>query len=223
MRKTTLFLAMTGLLLAAGNATAANYGIYGTAGTVGFGGGLAVDLNKHFGMRLGYTTYTYDVDDLEESELSFDGETELGGVQALVDWYPFGGGFHISAGMMDSAEAEATAVPVDGSFTFDGVEYDADDIGDARGSVDFGSTAPYLGLGFGRALSATGHFSFSLDIGLIFTGTPKVALSASCAADDDALCDGLEEDVAAEEAELQEDVEDFKYWPVLSFGLSYKF
>ena len=223
MRNTALFLTMTGFVLAAGNAAGADFGLYGTAGTVGLGGGVAIDLNKHLGFRLGYTTYSYDVDEVEDSDLTFEGEADLGGVQALVDWYPFGGGFHISAGLMDSADINVTAVPVNQTFVIDGVAYDADDIGDADGGVDFGSTAPYLGLGFGRALSADGHFSFTMDIGLILTGVPDVSLNVTCASSDEAFCAQLAADVADEEAEIQSDADDLKYWPVLSFGLSYKF
>jgi hypothetical protein len=223
MRKTALFLTMAGFLLAAGNASSADFGLYGTVGTVGLGGGVAVDLNKNIGFRLGYTTYSYDVDEVEDSDLTFNGEADLGGLQAMVDWYPFGGGFHISAGLMDSVDLNATAVPVGDSYVIDGEEYDADDIGDARGSVDCGSTAPYLGLGFGRALSADGHFSFVFDMGLIFTGEPDVSLNVTCAAANADFCNDLAADVAAEEAAMQEDANDLKYWPLLSFGLSYKF
>lgn len=222
MRK-TMMVAAVAAVLTAGSASGADFGIYGTAGTIGLGGGLATNFNKHLGARIGYTSFTYDVDDVEESDLTFDGEAELGGAQALLDWYPFGGGFRISAGAVESAKINARATPVGGTFTFDGVTYSADDIGEARGTADFGSIAPYVGLGFGRALSADGHFSFTADIGVAFTGSPDVALNVTCNAPDPVLCAQLEDDAAAEEIELQQDADDYKYWPVVSFGLSYRF
>jgi hypothetical protein len=209
-------------LLGSATAQAADVGIYGTAGTIGLGGGIAANFNDHLGARLGYTTYEYDVDDVEKSDLTFNGTADLGGAHALLDWYPFGGGFRISAGMMENAEVRARAVPVGNTFTFDGVTYSTEDVGHATGTAEFDSTSPYVGLGFGRALSRDGRFALTLDLGVAFTGTPDVKLDVTCAADFQAVCTQLAADVAGEEAELEEEAEDYKYWPVLNLGLSFR-
>jgi hypothetical protein len=96
-------------------------------------------------------------------------------------------------------------------------------VGDARGRADFGSLAPYVGLGYGRALSADGHFSFLFDLGVAFPGSPDVTLDVTCNAPNATLCAQLASDAAAEERELQDDADDYKYWPVLAIGVSYKF
>lgn len=223
MRK-VMGLAVLAGMMAASTANSADFGIYGTAGTIGLGGGIAANFGSHLRARVGYTSFTYDVEDLEESDLSFDGEAKLGGLQALLDWYPFGGGFRLTAGAVDSADVSVHATPIGGTFTFDGVEYDAADVGEAHGTADFGSLAPYFGLGFGRALTTDGRFSFTADLGVAFTGAPDFKLDVTCAAGvDPTLCASIQNDAAAEEVELQADAQDYKYWPVLSFGLSYKF
>jgi len=221
MRK-LIGLAVLGLSLGA-SANAADFGVYGTAGTIGFGGGIAGSFNSHLGARLGYTAFDYKVKDVESSDLSFDGTAELGGLQALLDWYPFGGSFRVSAGFMENAKLTATAKPLADTYTFDGVTYTTADIGEARGKAEFGSVAPYLGLGFGRALSRDGRFAFTADLGVAFTGAADVQLNVTCTAAAAALCTQIQGDVAAEQAELQADADDFKYWPVLSLGLSYRF
>jgi hypothetical protein len=210
-------------VLAAGTASSADFGIYGTAGTIGLGGGVAADFNPHLGARFGYTTYTYDIDDREESDLVLNGEADLGGSQALLDWYPMGGHFRLTVGAVETADIHAKATPVADTFTFDGVEYSSDDVGDARAHADFGSLAPYVGLGFGRALSANGHLSFTADVGVAFSGAPDVTLDVTCNAPNAMLCAELASDAAAEEEELQNDADDYKYWPVVSLGVSYKF
>ena len=205
------------------SANAADFGVYGTAGTIGVGGGVAGSFNSRLGARLGYTAFDYKVRDVRSSELSFDGTAELGGLQALLDWYPFGGGFRVSAGIMENARLSATARPLSDTYTFDGVTYSTGDVAQARGTAEFDSFAPYLGLGFGRALSSNGRFAFTADLGVAFTGAADVMLSVTCTPAAVALCDQIQDDVAAEQVELQADAEDFKYWPVLSFGLSYRF
>lgn len=206
-----------------GHAQAADFGIYGTAGTVGFGGGIAVSFNEHLGARLGYTSYDYSVDDLEESDLLLDGTVELGGLQALLDWHPFGGGFRLTGGAIENASLQARAVPIGGTYTLNDVTYSASDIAEARGTAKFDSISPYLGIGFGHPLSVNGRLAFTADFGVVFTGSPKVDLSVTCASASTALCAQLAGDVRAEEAELQNDADDLKYWPVLSVGISYKF
>jgi opacity protein-like surface antigen len=204
-------------------AQAAEFGIYGTAGTVGLGGGIAVTFNDYLGARLGYTAYDYTVDDIEETDLTLDGKLELGGVQALLDWYPVGGGFRVTVGAVESLSLSARARPIGGTYTLNGVDYDAADIGEATGTAKFDSLAPYLGVGLGRTLSADGRFAVSADIGVVFTGSPDVRLNVTCAVADAAFCADLQNDVAAERAELQSDADDLKFWPVLAVGVSYKF
>ena len=222
MQKITMCAALA-VLLGAASAQAADVGIYGTAGTLGLGGGIAANFGSHLGARLGYTTYEYDVDDVEESDLVLNGTEEIGGAQALLDWYPFGGGFRISAGAVQNAEVNARAVPVQDTFTFDGVTYSSADVGEARGTAKFDSFAPYLGLGFGRALSQDGRLAFTADVGIAFTGAADVNLTVECAAQAEVLCQQLADDVAGEEALLREDAKDYEYWPVLSLGLSFRF
>lgn len=222
MRK-RLGVAVVAALAMSGYAQAADFGIYASAGTIGLGGGIAANFGSHFGARVGYTSYEYTVDDLEESDLTLDGKAEIGGAHALLDWYPFGGGFRISAGAMENASLSARAKPVGGTYTLNDVVYSAEDIGEATGTAKYDSISPYAGIGFGRALSRDGRFSFSADFGVVFTGSPKVELNATCRVPNSAVCSDIQADVAAEQAELQNDADDLKYWPVLSLGLSYKF
>jgi hypothetical protein len=205
------------------SANAADFGAYGTFGTVGLGGGIAGNFGSHFGARVGYTAYDYEVEDLEESDVRLDGTAELGGVQALLDWYPFGGGFRFSIGAIESAELSARAEPVAGTYTFGGMTYAASDIGQATGTAKYDSFAPYLGLGFGRALSRDGRFAIAADLGVAFTGSAKVDLNATCNVSNPALCAQIDSAIAVEESELQAEADKFDYWPVLSLGISYRF
>ena len=223
VRKNIRRLVLVAGIASAGFAQAADFGLYGTAGTVGFGGGVAATFSDHFGARLGYTTYEYSVNDLEESDLVLDGKAKIGGAQAFLDWHPFGGGFRMSVGAVENASLSAHAEPIAGSYTLNGTTYSASDIGSATGTGKYDSISPYAGLGFGRALSRDGRFAFSADFGLVFTGAPEVELNATCRVPNALLCADIQDDVFAEEAELQAEADKLDYWPVMSIGLSYRF
>lgn len=206
-----------------GNAYATEFGAFATAGTVGFGGGVATSFNKHIGARVSYTTYEYSVNDIEESELTLDGKAKIGGAHAFLDWHPFGGAFRLSAGAIENASLSARARPISNAYTLNGVTYSADDIGEARGTAKYDSISPYLGLGLGHTLSSDGRLAFTADLGIVFTGSPKVELNATCAVPNAMLCAQIEADALAEEAELQEEADKLEYWPMLSVGISYRF
>ncbi len=216
------FAAMTCAAMA-GHAYAGEIGVYGTAGTLGFGGGIAASFTNQFGARVGYTTYEYSISDLEESDLRFDGEAEIGGAQAFLDWHPFGGAFRLSAGAVENASLTARAKPVSSTYTLNGVTYSADDVGETTGTAKYDTISPYVGLGFGHPLSLDGRLAFTADIGVILTGSPKVELNAKCAVPNAMLCSQIEADALAEQAELQKEADELEYWPLLSLGLSYRF
>lgn len=223
MPKTMSFMLVTAALALAAPAQAADFGVYATAGTIGVGGGVAAAFGPHIGARVGYAKYEHDLDDVEQSELRLAGTVDIGGGHALLDWHPFGGGFRLSAGAVQSATLTAHVKPIANTYTLNGVTYSADDIGNATGTAEYDSIAPYAGFGFGRALSRDGRFALSADFGVAFTGAPTLELNATCSVPNAMLCTQLERDVAAEEVELQNDADDLKYWPVLSVGLSYRF
>lgn len=220
MRKILPILVSLAVLPASGNA--ADFGVFAGAGTFGFGGGVAININEHLGARVGYETFTYKVRDQEQSDLTLDGTAKIGGIKALLDWYPMGGSFHLTAGAISNqTRIDAIAKPMGGAYTIGGNRYEATDIGEARGSAKFDSIAPYVGLGFGRALSRDGHLAVMLDVGVALTGSPTVALSATCS--NSAVCDNLAADIENERGDLQEDADQLNAWPILNVSVGYRF
>jgi hypothetical protein len=53
----------------------------------------------------------------------------------------------------------------------------------------------------------------------MYTGSPKVSLTASNPKNDPVLA----ADIAAEESKLKNDTDKLKWWPVLAVSLSYRF
>ena len=94
-------------------------------------------------------------------------------------------------------------------------------IGNLEGDVEGNSIAPYIGFGFGNPVAGDqGGFGFKADFGLVYHGNPQVSLSS------DGLLAGTELGqalIAQEEAELQDEVDGYEWYPVVSLSLFYRF
>jgi hypothetical protein len=141
-------------------------------------------------------------------------------VSLLLDWHAFDNGFRFTAGALannneitaESKISGATVEVGDSVFT-------SDQVGRLEGDISFDSLAPYLGIGWGRAVAD--GLSVSFDLGVVFQGEPEVNLqSVGGSFSDNPL---LIAEVEREEQELQDDADEFDLYPVISLGLSYRF
>jgi len=114
-----------------------------------------------------------------------------------------------------------TGVPSGGSFDIGDSTYAAADVGTLLGEVKYPDVGAYVGLGFGTPARKGGPLEFLFDIGAVI-GTAKVALNAT----GPAATPGspLEADLATQAKTTQDDLDKWaKVWPVLSFGIAYRF
>jgi hypothetical protein len=218
------------VLLAVGFATPllthAEIGIYAKGGTLGLGGGVGIGITDSINARIGYTTYSFDKD-ISDTDVDYQGKFKLGGAEALLDWHPFDGSFRLTGGLVFSRNKIEVQAKLNQSVTINNTVYTASDVGELSGDVKFKSTVPYLGIGWGNVVGKEGNFHFVADIGVEFQGSPDVNLHGSCtsafATSNPTECAQLTSDVAQEEKDLNDKVSDYKWWPVLSIGVAYRF
>jgi hypothetical protein len=206
-------------LVVTGAAQAADTGVGARFGTTGFGLDFGYGLTDSLTGRIGYSGFSYSRD-FSETDITYDGSVKLSNFSALLDWR-FAGQWRVTGGLVSAKNtADVVGQPTGGTFTINDVTYNASQIGTLSGNVRLGkSVTPYLGIGYGD-ITRKG-FGFFMDLGIMFQGSPTVDLNASCGAISAADCNRLQSDIAAEEAQLREDLKDFKYFPVLNFGISY--
>ena len=201
-------------LLVTGGAAADGFGLGVKAGTLGFGVEGTFGLSESVNLRAGVNSYSVTGDETA-SDIRYDGKLELRTLALLLDWHPFAGTFRLTAGLMKNDNAlRLTATPT-ASQTIGGTPYTPAQIGTLSGDVTFKSTAPYAGIGWGNA-ARRGRFGGVFEIGAMFQGKPKVSLRAS---------GGLvsQADLNSEAQLAEADLDDFKIYPVISFGLSFRF
>ena len=216
-------------VLASVSAQAVDFSLYGQAGLFGLGGGVGVAFNDMVQARVGYGAYSFSFDDVEvdsgddEGELVFDADLDWGAATALIDFYPFSGAFHLTAGLaLNNNSIDLKGKPSGGVYNINGNDYSADELGSLKGEADWGGTAPYVGIGWGRNVSKDGHFSFNFDLGVMFTGKPDVSLSASCSASAP-QCAQLKDDLAKEEKDAEDELADADLLPIINFSVGYRF
>jgi len=99
-------------------------------------------------------------------------------------------------------------------------EYDWNQIGTLSGGIEIDQVAPYVGIGWGNPLTHHRRWGFTCDFGVAFISSPDVSLSADgTLASDPAFKANLEK----ERNNLEEDMESFKYYPVIALSFFYRF
>ena len=224
MQRRFLALAFAGLMCLSG-ASRADVSLGLRAGTLGLGGELSYAVSQRVALRLGADTYSPKTVTLTQQDIDYDAKAKLRTGSLLIDWFPFANNFRISLGaMVNQNKVTATGKPAGGSFTLNGQTFNAADVGTLSADVTFKRSVPYFGFGYGRPIN--GGLSFISDLGVMFQGSPKATLSASCggaAPPGSAQCDQIRSAVAGEEATVNDDIAKFKYYPVFSIGLAYTF
>ncbi len=207
----------TGLLLLSfgGVASADNAFAMGIkAGTTGLGVEGVYALNEQLNLRGALNGFSYSKD-FEEEGIDYDGDLRLRSASLMVDWHVFDGPFHLSAGAF--ANRNEVKGKADGSLDIGDNTYTAR----LNADVDWRTFAPYLGIGWGNALKG-GRLSFSADLGVMFTGSPTARLTGELLGND-VDPEAFAEDLRREEANLNEEIRDAKYYPVATVGVSYRF
>jgi hypothetical protein len=190
------------------------------AGTLGLGGELTTNLLTNVNLRASLQWFDLDVDDVEFDDIDYDISVEMLNPMAMVDWYPFSNGFRVSGGVLFNGTDICLDATSNESIEIGDETYDAGEVGTLRGESDFDEIAPYVGIGFGNPLTAGGHWGFSIDAGVAFIGSPNVNLTATGTLADNAE---FQKNLADEEAEIEDELDKVKIYPVLSACLYYRF
>jgi hypothetical protein len=200
---------------------AGEFSVGAGAGTLGLGLETGYAFNQHLGVRLG--GYAFSMEDSgTESGINYDADLDLENIGATVDWYPFGGGFRVSAGWFatDNGLAGIARPDANGEYDIAGNTFTSAQVGALEADMELGSSAPFVGLGWLWG-GADGGFVFGLDAGILFQDAPLVELSSTggTLSDQPLLLDAL----ATEEAEFQDNVDNFELYPVANLGVAYRF
>jgi hypothetical protein len=190
-------------------------------GTLGAGLEFGRQMNSKTTLKLNVNAFNYDYDDTE-SGIDYDFELKLMTAGLLVDYHPsLDNNFRITGGFFyNGNEVDATGrLSSTANTTIGAGSYSLAAIGTLNGSIDFDEFAPYIGIGWGRLVDAKRNGRFTFDLGVVFQGSPDVTLTVS----NPAASAALKADLKAEELDLENELDDFEYYPVVSIGYIFNF
>lgn len=216
--------------LAAALATASAHaeigvGVTASLGTTGAGVHLVVPMERTLNGRFGVNYYKHDFDK-RSGGINYDADAKLQTVDALFDWYVIDNSqFRLTGGVVyNGSEVTARARPnSDGAYIINSRRYSAADVGTLDGDIDFRKAAPYLGIGWGNALTPNKRWNFSADLGAFYQGKGQVNLISRGCATNVTTCRALVTDIATEETRLTDELGEHKFFPVLRASVSYSF
>jgi hypothetical protein len=228
------------VLLAAISATPAHaeVAIGATAGTLGLGLEGTIGLNDYLSLRIPLHLFSFSFD-ANEDDIDYDGKLKLKSAGLQLDYHPFKGTFFVSGGAFLNGNKLDLFASDDGDKQYEigdrAYTGDPNDPLKLKGKLDFGSVAPYVGLGWGNAIQGTSNVYFRFELGALFQGSGDTHLAASGSAVD--VQTGQSFDVQGSSAEatefraqlenerqsVQHDVDKYDVYPVVSFALGYRF
>jgi hypothetical protein len=210
-------------VLAANFVNAADIGTSINLGTTGLGLHVSTPLAPNLNARVGINFASHSYSD-NTSDVDYDLKLKLATFDALLDYHPFAGAFRLSGGVVyNGNKFTAKAKPnSNGTFTINDNSYSAATAGSIEGDIDFRKVAPYLGIGWGNAVKEAG-WGFAMDLGAILQGSPNSKLNNTGCTAQAAACSRLHDDIAAENAKLNDKMHGFRAYPVVRAGVSYRF
>ena len=185
----------------------------------GFGGDIVYGLNERLGFRLGAETFSYDRDiSFSENDVDYDAvlDARVGSISLLCDlslsnWFfvTGGAGYSLFKGTFDGEAA--------GPMPFGDITIPVEMIGDFHFDVvpDWKIT-PYLGIGFGRPVSAAKTVSFAFELGGFYQGPPDISIQST------GLLSPTSNPDHRHEARLEKQISQYWFFPVMRFNLSFK-
>jgi len=223
MKSLTTKSALMMLALLACNTAAADFGVGLKAGTLGLGFEGRWSALPWLDVRLGVNSYEYD-DNGSQAGVNYDATFSLDTFYATGNFrFPLSP-FRVTAGVVSNGNEFAMVSQDTGAVFIDigDSTFNTADVGTLQSVTSFSDTAPYVGVGYDFEIF--GKVGLNLDFGVLWQGEPEVTLEATgLATAPPAIQTFLATELENERRELEDEMSDFKAWPVLSLGFVYNF
>ncbi len=188
--------------------------------TLGVGADIAYKFNESFKVR-GVVNYFQLSRKFSDDEMTIRAKMRFFTAGILGDWHVLQNGFRVTGGLVYNGNRLNLNATPSRNFTINGRLYAPAQIGEANGYLNFRPIAPYLGIGYDSSHEKKTGFSFKADLGLLFQGNVrgKINQISGLAANNAQAVNDAKDEVVREANKNRW----LKTYPVISFGLNYKF
>lgn len=203
--------------LIANSAAAEDHSVGAKFGLLGLGVEYTYQINELVSARASINGSSYSFDD-SKSGIDYSLSLDFDSIAVGVDFHPGNKSTRFSIGFLSNDNAINARNNPTQSFNIGGTTYTAAEVGTLSAGIGFDSVAPYAGIGWNWMRDK--NVGVTLDIGVVSQGSPSVRISA----DGPILGDPqFNADIAAEERELEADLDDFDLYPFASLGFVFRF
>ena len=211
----TILLLLAGLCLVQA-ASAQGVALTAKVSTLGPGLELTTALAPRLNARLGGHYFSYSRTDLItdlEIEVEAQSAVKLASASLVFDWLPFKKVLRLSGGFVYNLnEVHSVVTPME-EYAIEGKTFAPDRIGTLEGRVGHQSKFnPYVGLGLGNVVAPSKRLGIALDLGMLYTNSPRVEMEGT----------GMIAPTATQAPDVEADIASIKIYPMVSLGLSYK-
>ena len=187
------------------------------AGTLGYGIEAAWRPIPWFDVRLGANQFDYS-DTGSQAGINYDADLALDTFFGTASFrFPLSP-MRMTVGAYSNGNELLMTSDDAASLDIGGTIYPGAAVGTLTSSTTFDDVSPYVGVGFD--FDVFDKVGLSLDFGVLWQGDPIVTLSADGVLGNDPLFLAALE---TERQELEDEMEDYKAWPVVSIGFNYQF
>jgi hypothetical protein len=218
------------------SASPSHVGVAVKVSTLGVSLEAAAPVMPRANIRIGFGVFTLN-HDFDNDGIDIAAQLKMRSFSTYFDVFPFGGGFHISPGLMLYHGNEVNAVAsVPGSRKFslgdDSLISNPSDPVKGTYGISFEKVAPAILLGWGNIVPrGQRRWSIPFELGIVYTRAPSasIAFTGRACSQNGLNCRNiasdptLQADVNKELHDTNDDLSSLKALPVISLGFSYKF
>lgn len=169
--------------------------------------------NGKFVARLGGTYLSYDLKNYEiafsSTKLVINGPVTLGSLGAYVDWHPFNNAIKVTGGVAYMVTGFKSNAVLKDSVKQGDISVSPNDVGKVNIEIKPASFAPYIGIGFGRAVPKN-RVGVSFEVGTYYIGSPTINFTTT----------GMLEPTTNQGKVLTSNLKDYNWLPKLSFNIN---
>lgn len=163
------------------------------------------------GNTLNYTLKDYGFK-FGKTDMLVNGPLKFGSVGLYADWHPFGNSFKLIGGFAYMLNNISTISYLKDSTKQGDITIAPNEVGSIAIELKPNAIAPYIGLGFGRAVPKR-RVSVSLEMGMFYIGEPSVKFITTGMLTPTGL---------TEEKKLRANMSEFKWLPKLALSINIK-
>lgn len=201
------------------------FAVGGTIGLSGIGVETTVDLSDSWNLRAGIDGIAGSLEEIKLDDVKYD--TDFQGVSGSVfaDLYPWKKSFRLSFGaIVSGGRADLEVSAENDELKIGDNVYPADQVLFLGGRTTGSGIAPYFGVGWGNPVGRRKRWTITCDLGLTYRPSTHLILLGELdpSADEDMEA-RFREDLRLERERLEDDLNDWRWFPVARVGFSWRF